>query len=242
MTFGRQSDYETSDGSVYETIRSQGDTPILPIKARYQPRGTAIHPGHFLKGLRVARISIEEIWWNDPRRSALARVLGGQAIADGAAMKLWRVGQEYWKQNQLLIPEKIFNLLEGAQATLGVGLATLGKDGVYVAGSREWFDWLEQSKRSGSIGGKKSAQRPRDSKGRLQKNPRVVQGSLGCHPSASKPLPPPPPPPLPLTHTLKEKTSNFQFSGGNGELHEEAEHTDPKRIGALIDGMLGKLQ
>lgn len=122
----------------------------------------------------AARVNIEACWWTDPRRSALSRLLGGDEIADGTAIRAWVVAQEFWKHGRQLIPEVLFHTLVGASHLLGVGLAELREGGVYVRGSSAYLDWVLEKRAAGKAGGKKSAQRPRNAKGQLQKTPKQL--------------------------------------------------------------------
>lgn len=115
----------------------------------------------------MARINIEECWWSDPRRSRLIKLIGSEERADGIAVKMWRVGQEFWKRDRQLVPIAIFDSLEFAQQLLGAGLAVIQGDFVYIRGSSQYLEWVHDKQEAGRIGGKKSAERPRDEKGRL---------------------------------------------------------------------------
>lgn len=116
----------------------------------------------------MPRINIQDSWWIDPRRSALIKKLGSEEMADGAAVRLWRLGQEYWKHNHQAIPKHCFDLLGCALQLLECGLCYLEEGGIYVRGSCQNFEWLDGKREAASKGGKISATRPRDSRGRLQ--------------------------------------------------------------------------
>lgn len=120
----------------------------------------------------MARINIDDSWWTDVRRSALIRLLKDEERADGAAVRLWKVGLDQAKKGLQSIPKKVFFLLPCAQELLTCDLAEERGDEVYVKGSSDHFSWyvdgLEQRKQAG----KNSAKRPRDEKGRLLKNTR----------------------------------------------------------------------
>lgn len=117
----------------------------------------------------MARLNIEDCWWTDPRRSALIRLLGGdEEAADGTALRAWRLAQEFWKHDRQLIPEGLFSTLRGAQEMIQVGLADVRDAFVYVRGSSAYLDWVREKRQAGRAGGKLSAKRPRDAKGRLQ--------------------------------------------------------------------------
>ncbi len=115
----------------------------------------------------MARINIEQSWWSDPRRNALGRKLGSQALADGVMVQAWMLAQDHWKKERQLVPKHLFDMLEGALEILGANLAEVRGDLVYIRGSSTSLDWINQSRESGKIGGRISAQRPRDEKGRL---------------------------------------------------------------------------
>lgn len=158
----------------------------------------------------MARLNLEDSWWTDPRRERLGHLLGDSVLADGVAVRAWRLAQEYWKRGRL-IPESIFNSLRGSPQLLEVGLAGVrevdGERGIYICGSSEHLEWLKAKKAGGSKGGKASATRPRDSRGRLQKTPKqspsTVQADSKLDPSLSKPLTLPLT--LPLSPALEEE-------------------------------------
>ena len=106
----------------------------------------------------MARVNIEECWWTDPRRSALASLVGGEEIADGAAIKVWRLGQEFWKHDRKLVPKQLFDLLRFASHLLQVGMVEVRGDEIYVRGSSAYLDWVNERKAAGRAGGVKKAQ------------------------------------------------------------------------------------
>lgn len=126
-------------------------------------------------GAKVARTNIEDCWWTDPRRSKLIKILGDEDRADGVAVKMWRLAQEFWKKDRGLVPKSIFETLENHQALVGAGLASLSDDGVYVRGSSQYLDWIHEQREKARKGGKESAKRPRDERGRLLKSDANIQ-------------------------------------------------------------------
>lgn len=115
----------------------------------------------------MARLNIEECWWSDPRRTKLLLKIGFQA--DAAAVNMWRIAQGFWADGRMLIPKHIFDTIEFAEDLLGVRLAELRGEFVYVRGSSAWLDWTAEKRAAAKAGGKKSSQRPRNAKGQLQK-------------------------------------------------------------------------
>lgn len=93
-------------------------------------------------------------------------------MADGAAVRFWRMGQDYWKENRQAIPKHCFDLLGCAAALLESGLAIVEGDFVHVRGASKAYEWLEKRKAAGAKGGRKSAQRSRDLAGKLQAKPK----------------------------------------------------------------------
>jgi hypothetical protein len=136
----------------------------------------------------MARINIEDCWWSDPRRSRLTILLGSQALADGLALNAWRLAQEFWKQDRALVPKSLFDMLEGASKFIEANLAEIRGDMVYIRGSSAYLDWINECRESGQRGGKISAQRKRDEKGRLLPNETQPQSkdALDETPSDSK--------------------------------------------------------
>jgi hypothetical protein len=137
----------------------------------------------------MARINIEEQWWTDPRRSRLIQLVGDEDAADGAATRMWRLAQTFWKEGRRLVPKPLFDSLKSAPKLIEAGLASLeSEDTVYVRGSSQYLDWVHEQRMAAVEGGKTSAKRPRDSKGRLlpKARPSDVQVALDDSPSASK--------------------------------------------------------
>lgn len=101
----------------------------------------------------MARINIEETWWNDPRKQHLARLLSSEIIATGAFFTATRLAQTYWLDSKRLIPEKIWKAFEFNAQLVEAGLAEIHEAGVYVVGSSDAFDWLWEKKKAGRKGG-----------------------------------------------------------------------------------------
>lgn len=122
--------------------------------------------------LEMARINIEDCWWTDPRRSMLIRLLGHENKADGAAVQMWRLGQEFWKRDRALVSKQIFETLEFASELLRTSLADVRGEMIYVRGSSVYFEWIYENRESGKAGGKKSAEVRRAKYGSAQPRPR----------------------------------------------------------------------
>jgi hypothetical protein len=122
----------------------------------------------------VSRINTEECWWSDPRRTKLGSLVGSLLLADGIALSAWRLAQEFWRNDRNLIPKKTFDMLEGADHLIAANLAEVRGEEVYIRGSSMYHEWIHDSKVNGKKGGKISAKRPRDEKGRLlPSNPKL---------------------------------------------------------------------
>ena len=139
----------------------------------------------------MARLTIEECWWTDPRREKLGRLIGNLDVADITAVKAWRAAQTYWGKQQGWVPDYVFNALEHSPALIEAGLAVVGEGFVYVRGSKEHLNWVyehrESAKVNGRKGGLKSAQRPRNEKGQLLSSEAISQAPAKQNPSESKP-------------------------------------------------------
>lgn len=166
----------------------------------------------------MARINIQERWWTDPRREKLITLVG--LAVDTVALRLWRCSQEYWKDERSLIPLEIFQLLPYFNELLEAKLAQIDGEFVYAKGSKEHHEWLNEKQKAAAAGGRISALRPRDERGRLtKKSPSTIQADSKQTPtdSSAPPLTPPLTPPLPLTLEPKNicspSASEFDFEG-----------------------------
>lgn len=120
-------------------------------------------------GNKVARINIEQVWWTDPRREKLGKLLGDLLLADAIAIRAWKLAQDFWGNNRGLVPSHIFETLQENSKLIQANLAEVREDGVYIRGSSQYLDWVAEKRESAKKGGEKSAKRPRDKKGRLLK-------------------------------------------------------------------------
>jgi hypothetical protein len=114
----------------------------------------------------VARINIEECWWSDPRRTKLLLRIG--FAADGAAVNMWRLAQEFWGKSRGLVPADVFFKLEHAQELIDAGLADVRERSVYVRGCSEYLEWHAEKREQASAAGKKSAEVRRKKSGSAQ--------------------------------------------------------------------------
>lgn len=130
---------------------------------------SAFSPRVNYDGASVARINIEESWWSDVRRTKLIKVLGSEELADGVALRLWRIAQTFWhsKKENRHIPSHVWNEFEHADAIIRCGLATIDASTgeVYVRGASDNFGWIDRKQNNGSIGGKISAERRKEKYG-----------------------------------------------------------------------------
>lgn len=125
----------------------------------------------------VARINVEDTLWSDPRFMKLCIKLGDQFRAAGAVLYAWKYAQKYWCPNKKPIPLQDF-INSGIPAEIiACGLAEELDDGIKIKGSEEHFAWWFEKRRAGSVGGRVSAQRPRNKSGQLL--PSKTQALLG---------------------------------------------------------------
>ena len=106
----------------------------------------------------MARLNIEDCWWTDPRRSALARKIGSEDKADIAAIRAWKLAQEFWKKGKGLVPIYLFEVLEYYQELLDCHLAEVRGEFVYVRGSSAYLDWVREAREKAQKAGKASAE------------------------------------------------------------------------------------
>jgi hypothetical protein len=71
-------------------------------------------------------------------------------------IELWEVAQKYWGKGRKLIPSKVFDIGEFAEAE-AVGLVERRDDGYYVSGTAEYLEWYAARCGAASAAGKASA-------------------------------------------------------------------------------------
>jgi hypothetical protein len=112
----------------------------------------------------MARINIEDKFWVDV--GAVAAKMGDLDRAVGQALRLIRHAQEKHRDGEQITVADFRTRFSDA---LIPEFAQIDGEHVKVAGASKHFGWLEQKREAGRAGGKVSAKRPRDSKGRLIK-------------------------------------------------------------------------
>jgi len=135
----------------------------------------------------MARLTIEDCWWTDPRRERLGALLNSVESADAAAIRMWRLAQEFWGRGRKPVPKEIFDTLQAAPKLIEAGLARVEEGGVYVKGSSQYIEWLNEKREAGKAGGKKSSQRPRNAKGQLTKTPKQNPSTTPSKPKHDQP-------------------------------------------------------
>ncbi len=100
----------------------------------------------------MARINVDDKWWvNDPRRDKFVELVGNEMMADGLALKFWRLGQEAFSTNKM-VNKKKFMMVQHAKAFLACELAEERDGGIYIKGSKR-HDWLKARVEAGRKGG-----------------------------------------------------------------------------------------
>lgn len=122
----------------------------------------------------MPRINIDDSLWADPRFLRLCIKLGSEVSAAGWVLIAIRQAQRHWCPDRKPIPGDQWEQLGFPEALLEVGFAKRVDGGVLLADieSRHlwWFELMDAKRVAGAIGGKVSAQRPRDERGRLLPN------------------------------------------------------------------------
>lgn len=104
----------------------------------------------------MPRLNIDDIWFDDPRRTELGIKLKSPLIADGVALSMWRLAQTYFRVG-LLVPADQYKRMAFHLEFQESGLAEYFTDGVYIKGRDDAFDWIRKKQQSGRKGGKAKA-------------------------------------------------------------------------------------
>lgn len=116
----------------------------------------------------MARINIEECWWADLRRSKLSKLLNSEDLADAAAIRMWRLAQDYWKNGKRLVPVEIWAHFEFGPKCVEAGLAVVQDSFVYVRGSSEHLSWAAEQRENAKKAGEESAKKRKEKYGTSQ--------------------------------------------------------------------------
>jgi hypothetical protein len=138
------------------------------------------------------RINIEDKLFSDYRFHNLKKILGSEAEALLLCYRFWRVACDHYGQRKPM-PAVIVKH-GGFEPLVDVGLAEVVDGELFAKGAQDQFEWYRQKLDAAQKGGKKSATRPRDEKGRLLPARTVVQAGAKREPSGSQPESSPPAP------------------------------------------------
>lgn len=86
------------------------------------------------------------------------KLLGGEDAADLAALRLWKLAQDFWGNGKQMIPLELFEMIEAAPKLIEAKLVSIEDGLVYVRGAREFLTWLHDKRLAAAAGGKKSAE------------------------------------------------------------------------------------
>lgn len=118
--------------------------------------------------------------------------LGDRQKAKGMMLEAITLAQEYWFPNKKNIPEKIFENY-GLKELIDFGLAKKTKDGIYLRGSKDHFQWwfkgIEQRREAGKLRAKTGERGPSGRWLPVDKNPAqssAIQPSSSSSSSSSK--------------------------------------------------------
>lgn len=136
----------------------------------------------------MARLTIEDQWWTDPRREKLADLVGGLMMADAVVIRLWRAAQEFWGSGKKPMPRGIFEALPHHGSIVEAGLASVEADLVYVRGTTEHQTWLAEKRAAAAAGGKASAASRKKKTGSAQpKSPKQTRSTSEANPKTLEP-------------------------------------------------------
>jgi hypothetical protein len=121
------------------------------------------------------RQNTEERWWSDPRRMKLAMRLAGDLldidlapfVADGIVLNAWKLAERFWIPDKQLIPLHDWEAAGIPEAFFEVKLAERRPGGIYVKGTEDACQWWFDDREQRIEAGKRSAERRRDTRGRL---------------------------------------------------------------------------
>lgn len=128
----------------------------------------------------MARLNIEESFWDDPRLSRLSEKTGSRISAIGLVVTFWRRAQLEYINDRGLIPLKKFYDLGFTDDLVETGWAEKREGGIYAHGSEEHFKWIISCREKGRKGGLASAKmklenqapaKPTQAKGTQKSNP-----------------------------------------------------------------------
>lgn len=134
------------------------------------------------KGVALARINVDECWWTDPRRGVLQDLVG-RRFADAIMVELWRLSQDFWKQEKRAVPSVVFLRLPEAEAVIQAGLARrISDDFIYVCGSEKYHEWIFLTVQGAIKGGKERARRA------IRNHSGILQPSTSPPPALHQPV------------------------------------------------------
>lgn len=131
----------------------------------------------------MARLNIEDDFFLEI--GAVVAKIGDQDKAIGNAVRFLRHAQEKHKKGKLITEDEFKD--KGFLDALIPTFAKRTPSGIQAVGANKHFGWLQQKKEAGAAGGKKSATRKRDKKGRLLKSEAKSDENIQANSKHSQP-------------------------------------------------------
>lgn len=133
----------------------------------------------------MARLTIEEKYWTDPRRDMLSKLVGDSMLADAVMIRAWRSAQTYWGEGKRPMPLDVFETIPHSRSIVEAKFAIVEADKVYVKGVAEHHSWLAEKRQAASAGGKKSAASRKKKYGTAQPDPPILSKQRRSTPEAN---------------------------------------------------------
>lgn len=177
----------------------------------------------------MARLNIEDSFWLESIQ--LVASVGDQDKAIGNAVRFFRHAQERHKQGELITEDEFKRL--GFLENLIPLFAERVDGGIRAVGAEKHFNWLLTKSEAGHIGGRVSAQRQRDERGRLisKQEPSKSQAQPSSPSTAKHSQASPSPSPSISNSSIKSITAVTKVT------RTKAEPTDFKTVDELKLGL-----
>jgi hypothetical protein len=121
----------------------------------------------------MAQVRVDEVLLNDFRFKELVRLIldrigdiisreEAEDFALATCVRVFWLAQSYWRKDRQRIPHDVWKIAERSSPNLAlllsVGLVEFEEDGIYVRGSKDFFDWYHDKTEAGRRGGIQSGE------------------------------------------------------------------------------------
>lgn len=139
----------------------------------------------------MARVNVEDSLFTDDVFIKLCAMLRSEIRAIGYWVKVARLAQSYWMNDQNLIPKEVYNWQKFPKQFIDSGMVRECENGFYLHGSGKNFAWIYAKVENGKKGGRPTSNTQQVESKKKDESYDITETKATDNPPTLTPTPPP---------------------------------------------------